>query len=264
MTTTASKLFFGAAAVALLSAWAYGWGTGGGLTGVMLLGFKGGVGELMGYSVLIAAAGVLALLGSTTSILRDADPEVQAAVARLEVAPAVLAPATPSYWPALGATFAVVAIVGLVASPVLFVIGALGAAAVTVEWMVTAWSERATGDPGVNRQIRNRLMGPVEVPLFGALGIALVVVSFSRIFLALDKTGTSIVAIAIGAVILAVAFVIAYRPHLPKDAVATVVVIGLLLVLVAGIAAAATGTRTIEHHEEEHGSASLDTSELTL
>ena len=32
MTTTASKLFFGAAAAALLSAWVYGWGTGGGLT----------------------------------------------------------------------------------------------------------------------------------------------------------------------------------------------------------------------------------------
>ncbi len=86
MTTTASKLFLGGAVAALLSAWIYGWGTGGGLTGVMLFGLLGGVGELTGYTILVAAAAVLAALGTTTSVLRDADPETQAAAARLEVA----------------------------------------------------------------------------------------------------------------------------------------------------------------------------------
>ena len=257
MTTTASKLFFGGAVAALLSAWVYGWGTGGGLTGVMLLGFKGGVGELMGYTVLVAVSAVLAGTGVATSVLRDADPEVQAALVRLDAPPAVPAPAGASYWPALGAVATVVTMVGLVASPVLFVMGAILLLAVTLEWMVTAWSERATGDPAVNRQIRSRLMYPVEVPLAGVLAIGVLVVAVSRVFLTLDKNSTSLIAVVIGAVILAAGFMIAYRPHLPKDAVAAIVIVGALVALAAGIAAAAAGSRSIEPHEEEHSGAPL-------
>jgi hypothetical protein len=250
MTTTASKLYFGASVVALLAAWVYGWGTGGGLTGVMLLGLKGGVGELIGYTILLSAAGVLACLGTATSVLRDADPEQQAAVARLEVAPAVTAP-TPSYWPVVGALSVVTAIVGLIASPVVFVIGCLGVLVVTLEWMVTAWSERATGDPEVNRQIRNRLLYPIEIPIAGGLGVLVLVVSLSRVFLTLGKVSTAVVAMVIGAVVLAVAFLIAYRPNLPKDAIAALLVVGALAVLAAGIAAAANGPREFEHHGDE-------------
>ena len=43
MTTTASKLFFGGAVAALLSAFAYGWGTGGGLIGPPLFKPRGGL-----------------------------------------------------------------------------------------------------------------------------------------------------------------------------------------------------------------------------
>jgi hypothetical protein len=268
MTTTASKLYLGASVAALLSAFAYGWGTGGGLTGVMLFGLLGGVGELIGYTILVSTAGVLLFLGSATSVLRDADPEQQAAVARLEVAPAVTAP-SPSYWPAVGALTVVVAIVGLIASPVVFVIGCLGTLVVTLEWMVTAWSERATGDPEVNRQIRNRLLYPIEIPVAGALGILILVVSLSRVFLALGKISTAVVAIVIGSVILGLAFLIAYRPNLPKDAIAALLVVGALAVLAAGIAAAANGPREFEHHGEESEShdggealAPLDTLDL--
>jgi hypothetical protein len=250
MITTASKLYFGAAVAALLAAWAYGWGTGGGLTGVMLFGLLGGVGELTGYTILMGAAGTLAFLGSATSILRDADPEQQAAVARLEAAPVVTAP-SPSYWPAAGALSVVAAAVGLVASPVVFVIGALGTLIVILEWMVTAWSERATGDPEINRQIRNRLLYPIEIPIAGAVGVLVMVVSISRVFLTLDKISTAVVAIVIGAVILGIAFFVAYRPNLSRDAIAAMVVVGAIAVLVAGIAAAANGTREIEHHGEE-------------
>ena len=272
MTTTASKLFFGGSVVALLAAWVYGWGTGGGLTGVMLFGLKGGVGEIAGYTILVATAGVLAFLGTATSVLRDADPEHQAAVARLEVVPLVSAPSGPSYWPTVGALAVVVTLVGLVASPVMFVIGALGVLVVTLEWMVTAWSERATGDPEVNRQIRNRMMYPIEIPVAGALGVLVLVVLVSRVFLALDRTSTALVAIVVAAIITAIGFLLAYRPHLPKDAVAAIVVVGALVVLAAGIAAAAAGSREFEHHEDEShepaesesGAPSLELSELSL
>lgn len=252
MTTTASKLFLGAAVAALVSAWVYGWGTGGGLTGVMLLGLKGGVGELAGYTVLVAAAAVLFSLGAATSVLRDADPEHQAMVARLEAPPDVRPPAGPSYFPALGAVAAVAAMVGLVASPVLFVIGTLGLLLVTLEWMVTAWSERATGDPVVNRQIRNRLMYPLEIPVGAALLILVLVVSVSRIFLTLDRNATSAIAIAIGALILAGAFFVAYRPRLSKDAIAVLLIVAAVIAIGAGIVSATNGSREFHPHEDEH------------
>jgi hypothetical protein len=251
MTTTASKLFFGASFVALLSAWVYGWGTGGGLTGVMLFGLKGGVGELAGYTILVSVSLVLALVGTATSILRDADPEQQAAVARLEAAPEVVAPQGPAYWPTIGAVSLVVCLVGLVASPVLFVIGAIGALVVTLEWMVLAWSERATGDPAVNRQIRNRLLYPIEIPIAGAIGVLVLVTAFSRVFLSLDRISTSLVAICIGALILGLGFFVAYRPHISKDAVAGLLVVCALVAITAGIAAAAAGTREFEEHHDE-------------
>ena len=55
--------------------------------------------------------------------------------------------------------------------------------AVLVEWMVLAWSDRATGDPETNRLVRNRIMAPFEVPLAGFLVVAGSVVAFSRLLL---------------------------------------------------------------------------------
>jgi hypothetical protein len=257
MITTGSKYFFGGAAFAMVAAWVYGWGTGGGLTGVMLLGLLGGVGELTGYTVLVGTSFVLAGLGTATSILRDADPERQALAAGLEQAP-VVAPSRGSYWPAVGALSFVLVLVGLVASPMLFAAGALGALIVAIEWMVTAWSDRATGDAATNRRIRDQLMRPFEVPIGAALVILVVVLSFSRIFLTLEARTTSITALVLGSIVLGVGFFIAYRPQLPKDVIAGLVVLGALVVIGAGIAAAAAGPRDFEHHEPTHDEAGAD------
>lgn len=253
MLTTASKFFFAGAAVAFLASYVYGIGTDGDLLGVLTLGLKGPVGELAGYTILQTVGALLLGLGATSSILRDADPDVQAATARLEALPPATAPVSTSYWPVLGALAAVIAAVGLVASPVLFVIGALGVLLVLLEWMVSAWSERATGDPALNRQIRNRLMYPLEIPVAGALGILVLVVSVSRVFLALPKNGSSAIAIVASALILAFGFVVAYRPKLSKDAIAGVLAVCGLLVIAGGIGAAVAGPREFEHHGEEHG-----------
>jgi hypothetical protein len=252
MVTTASKLYFGAAVAALVASWAYGLGTDGQLIGVVFMGFKGSVGDQLGYILLQALAWSFAGLGVAASILRDADPEVQAAAARLEAPPPVVVPTRVSYWPVLGALAAVVAAVGLVASPVLFVIGLLGAGLVLLEWMVSAWADRATGDPEINRRIRNRLMYPIEIPLFGALGILVVIVSISRVLLAVDRISSSVTAIVVAALVLAVAFLVAYRPRVGKNAVAGLLVLFAVLVITGGIIGAASGTREFEPHQVEH------------
>lgn len=253
MVTTASKLLYPAALVALVASWVYGLGTDGQILGVLFLGLKGAVGEVVGYAILQATFAVLFGLAVASSILRDADPEAQAAAARLEVLPPATAPSGTSYWPVLGSLAAVVAGVGLVASPVLFVIGLIGVGIITVEWMVSAWSERATGDASVNRRIRNRLMYPVEIPALGALGVLVLVVSISRVFLAVDRISSSVAAIVIAAMILALGFVVAYRPRLGKDAIAAGLVAIAGLVIAGGVIAAAAGTREFEGHGEEQG-----------
>ncbi len=252
MVTPASKFFFAGTFAALVAAVAYGIGTDGDLLGVTTAGLMGPVGDVAGYTILLAVATALLALGTTSSALRDADPEVQAATARLETLPPVVAPTHVSYWPVLGALGAVVAAVGLVASPVLFVIGAIAVLLVLLEWMVSAWAERATGDPNVNRQIRNRLMYPLEIPVVGALGILALVVSISRVLLTVSRIGSSVVAIVIAAVILAFAFLLAYRPKLSKDLVAGLLVVAALAVVAGGIVGAANGTREFEHHETGH------------
>lgn len=252
MVTTASKLHFAAAALAYVAAVAYGLGTDGDLLGVLFLGLKGGVGEHAGYVVLVTAALLFAGLGVASSVLRDADPETQAAIARMEAPPPVTAPTGLSWWPVLGSAAAVVAAVGLVASPVLFVIGVLGCGLVLLEWMATAWSERATGDPAINRRVRNRVMYPIEIPLFGALGILVAVVSVSRVLLAVDRISSSFIAIAVAAVVLFGGFLVAYRPRLGPNFLAGLVTAFALLVIAGGIIGAAAGTREFEPHGSEH------------
>ena len=44
------------------------------------------------------------------------------------------------------------------------------------------------------------------------------ITAISRVFLALDKVSTAVVAVVIGAIILGIGFFVAYRPHLLKDA----------------------------------------------
>lgn len=253
MVTTASKLLFPAAFVALVASWIYGLGTDGQILGVLFLGLKGSVGEVAGYTILQFVAGALLALGVAASVLRDADPEAQAAAARLEALPPAVAPAGVTYWPVLGALGMTVAAVGLVASPVLFVIGLIGVGLVLLEWMVSAWSERATGDASVNRQIRNRLMFPIEIPVLGALAVLTLVVSISRVFLAVSRTSSSVVAIVVACLVLGLGFLVAYRPRLGKDAIAALLVVVAGLVIAGGVIGAASGSREFEPHETERG-----------
>ena len=75
-----------------------------------------------------------------------------------------------------------------------------------IEWAVQAWADRATGDPEVNRTIRNRLMYPIEIPVGAVLRHRrLRATCMSRVLLATSKVGSAIVFGLVPAVILAVA-----------------------------------------------------------
>lgn len=251
MFTTGTKFFYAVTVVALLAAAVYGFGTGGGLSGVLSFGLLGGVGDVSGYSVLVFIAAAAAVLGTALALFRDGDPDVQASVAGLDVPPPAVPASGPAYWPVLGAFAAVLVVLGVVISPVLFVIGALVGLFVALEWTVQVWSDRASGDPQVNREIRNRLMYPIEIPVAGAAVVGIVIFAVSRMFLALPSLASSLTAVVVAAIVLGSAFLVAYRPKLSRDAVAGLVVVTALAIICGGVTAAVVGEREFEVHAEE-------------
>jgi hypothetical protein len=251
MFTTGSKTFLGMGALSLVLAAAYGWTTGGNGLGPVTVGYKGGVGDHLGYTLLVSLGVLFIFLGLVAVATRDAESAALAQLAGTEVAPTEPAPSHAAYWPAVGAFGAGLVALGLVISNVMFVVGLFILLAVLIEWMVLAWSDRATGDPEVNRVVRDRIMAPFEVPLAGILIVGGAVFAFSRILLTSSDHGAVVVAIVLGAAIFALGVLFATRPKLSANVIAGVLVVAALGVVAAGVVSAARGERTIEHHEEE-------------
>lgn len=253
MFTTGSKWFFGLGAVSFVLAAAYGWSTGGNRLGPLTAGYWGGVGDHLGYTLLVSVGLAATFLGITSLVTRDASPTALAEMAGTEEAPPAVAPAHLSYWPIVGAFAAGLVVLGLAISNVLFVAGCFLLVAVVVEWMVLAWSDRATGDPDTNRLVRRRMMAPFEVPLAGFIVVAVAVIAFSRLLLTSSSLGAVWVATGLGVGILAIGALIAAKPKLSPNVVAAVLTVSALGIVTAGVVSAARGERVIEHHEDEHG-----------
>ncbi|MGQ0615733.1 MAG: hypothetical protein ACT4PW_01870 [Acidimicrobiia bacterium] len=249
MFTVGSRFFYILGVLAFGGAMVYGLGARGGLNGVLSLGVDGGVGEHTGLVILVFTFIVSVFLGSVTIAFRDANAHAVTAVAQTDTVPEVPAPASASYWPLAGAFGAVSVALGLVVSAQLFVFGVLVLILVLLEWMVSTWADRATGDAEVNRRIRNRLMMPVEVPLFGAIAIVGVVLGISRALLALSKSGAWIVAGLVAVLVLGAAVLVSVMPHGGRKLARGLLVAGALAVLASGIVGAVEGSREYHPHE---------------
>lgn len=252
MITTGSKFFYALAGLLFVTGIAYGYTTGGGEVGPLSFGYKGAVGDQLGYSILMGGAIVAAFVGFATTAFRDGDAEAGAALLGVERAPAPSVPSA-SYWPLVGAFGAGLVVVGAALNNVFFVAGLLVLGAVAIEWTMQTWAERATGDPAVNREIRNRFMLPIEVPIAGILVVAVIVIGFSRLFLTLSSENAVWAALVIAALVFVVGTVLSTRPSLRTDLVAGLLVLAAVATVGIGIASAVQGERDFEHHgEEEH------------
>ena len=250
MVGTGSRLFFAFAVVGLIGAGAYGVASGGDPIGVVSMGYKGGVGEHLGYVVLTTMALTSLAIAVALVLLRDGDPVPVAAGDAGEVVAAVPPPANPIPWPALTALGLVLAALGLVVGALFFVIGLVVLAVAAIEWTVSTWADRATGDPAVNKAIRDRLMAPIEVPVGAALVIGFLVLGMSRVFLAVSATWAVAIATVLMVLIVAGAFVVFTRPDKSRKVAGVLLGILALAVLAGGIAGVAAGSR--EFHHEEH------------
>ena len=232
MIPTGSRLLIGATVVAIVAAVLYG------LTQEGSLGTIG----------LASAALALAVIAGVNLYTRDANVSAMDPAATTESAAAARAPGE-SLWPLAAAVGAVLVVVGLVTYPVIFIFGVAALLAATVEWMVQAWSERASADAEFNTAGRQRMAHPLEFPILGAIAVGTLIYSFSRIMLFLSRTSGPAVFVVIAAFILFGGFLFASRPSLRGGLIAAVIAIAAVGLVTGGIVAALEGERDTEAHE---------------
>ncbi len=252
MFTWGSKYLFGIGLASMLAAIIYGLSTGGDPVGVISGGYKGGVGDHTGYMILVAIGFACIGLGLMTIIIRDAEAEKASAAAGVDATLAVSASRAPSYWGPLAAFGVACMVVGVAVSLLFLIFGIVVLGIVGLQWLALAWSDRATGDPEVNAVIRERLIGPFEIPMLAALGIGAIVIGVSRVLLAVPEAGSTALASVVAALIFFGAVAIA-NSSVPRSVITGVVALGAVAVLAGGIAGAVVGEREIVHHHEEHG-----------
>jgi hypothetical protein len=250
MLTWGSKFFFALSIGSLIGAVVYGVVTGGSL-GVISAGYKGGIGEHLGYTVLAFAAAALFLLGVVMVVVRDGDAEIMAARAGSDIVPPVSPPNDASYWGPLTAFGVAAVIIGVALNQLFLYLGIGALAVVAFMWTVLDWSDRATGDPEVNRTIRSRVLGPVEIPMLGMLAIAVVAIGVSRVFLAVPNKESATIAGSLFTLFVFGSAVLLSKVEVKRQVVTGIVAAGALAVLAGGIIGAAAGERDFEHHGED-------------
>lgn len=233
MVGIASRYFAGRVALATVAAVVLGVATG-----------MDGTGNVVMYGTIVlgTAAAAFALLAGLALAVGDGDS--------IDRERAHAHPATPAYWPVMSAIGVGVLMVGLVTDGFIAILGVAVLVVAAVEWTASAWADRLSTDAAANAETRDRMLAPFELPLYGALAIALPVVLISRVFLASSKNGASWIAIVVSSLILAFAFVLYALPEMRRAIVATVLVLAGAGVIAAGITAAAIGERDFHVHGE--------------
>lgn len=250
MIPTGLKLYAGIAMVAAAAAIYGGYTSGGTITGPLSAGYKGGIGDWVSYVVLLGVAFVAVIVGGLLTVFRDADASAVAASMGTAVAPVGQRPVAASIWPMVAGIGASFLMVGIAVNAAITGVGIVILAIVAFEWTMTAWADRATGDPKANEALRGQLMGPFEVPLLGLMAAGVVVIAVSRILLAVSKTGATVVGGVVAVIILGVGILAAQKPNISKNAVTGLAGLVLAGILVGGVWGAVQGTRVVEVHEE--------------
>ncbi|MGA7760084.1 MAG: hypothetical protein WBL31_08665 [Ilumatobacteraceae bacterium] len=236
MFTTGSKFLIGSAVIATVTAIAYG---------VTQDGVMGTIG-------LASAAIVLWFLAVLNLFIRDSNYWADE-ISSIDTAPAAVRAPVNTVWPFAFAFSAAVFAVGLVTYQAVFVIGVVLLLVTGAEWTAEAWAHRASADVSHNADVRDRIANPLEFPLAAAIGIGIVVYAFSRVMLWLSKTSTVVAFSVLGAIIITLAFLFAYRPKVSSKAAAVVIGVGALGLIAGGAAAGLSGERDIEQHETTEG-----------
>jgi hypothetical protein len=202
-----------------------------------------------GAVALLSVAIGTALLAGLSLFNRDGEVAVGDVAA-----PAGAEPLTSSMWPLVATVGFVGVVAGLLTHPIVFFLGLIALLAAGVEWLIQSWSEGASSDKTYNASIRGRMLHPLEFPVLALVGLGVIIISFSRVMLAVSKDAGAIIFIIAGAAVLFVGSIFALKPSLKKTLVVGVCVAGAVGVAASGIAAASNGLRDdlVKAKKEHH------------
>ena len=182
---------------------------------------------LIAVTALLAGIAVATRDGQTTTATPDSSKELVA----------------QSMWPLVTSIGVVLLALGLVISSLVFFSGLVVVLGALAEWMVQSWSERASKDVKYNALARKRILNPIEFPVLAALGLGVVIYSFSRIMLAVDKTTGALLFIVLGSVVLIAGILFVLKPNLNRSLVVAICSLGAVGIFATGILSATTGMR---------------------
>jgi hypothetical protein len=234
MFTTGSKLFLGGTVLSAAAAIVWAITTGG------EVGWTAVIGLLSLFVVIAFLAGLNFYLKDGNVRPTEQGVPADAAVNR--------APVASSAWPAVVALGVGVTVVGAETYSPVFQAGIVLMLVGGLEWMFQAWSERASSSTAYNAAVRKRVAHPLEFPVFAAVLIGVLVYSFSRIMLGLEKEGGRATFFLVAAIVLLVGFLAARSPGMRKGVVGGVAAIGLVGLVGVGVGFALRGEKTIAEY----------------
>ncbi len=229
MFSTGSKLFLGATTISLIATLAFGIFTSGDTYWTSMIG-------------LASVTTALVFLTAINFFVRDSNVGSMQPDATTSSAAAQETPGN-SMWPAVSALGVSLVVVGLITEPIVFKAGVVALLAALLEWMVQAWSERASGDRVYNAGVRKRVLHPLEFPVLAAAGLAVIVYSFSRIMLFASKQAGPAIFGVMAALVLVGGFLFATQATLTKSLTTGVCTIAALGLVSTGAVMAIDGER---------------------
>jgi plastocyanin len=233
---SAAKLQFGFAAVALVSAIVYLRVTGDPALFILNMG--------------VALAFVLGGLAMAGAGVRDRAPHYLSAddAPPLEMVSVDRSQQSrPSAYPLVAAIAAGVLALGLAVGHVLVWVGVILAIIAAGGWLAQSFREDPSWTPREGERISQRLLAPVGLPVLAVALIGVIVISVSRVLLAVSQHASVAVAFGLAAVVLVAFFIVAARPRVSRAALTVLSAFALIAVIVAGSVGAASGYRTFEH-----------------
>ncbi|MFM8794199.1 MAG: hypothetical protein ACKOFF_04825 [Acidimicrobiales bacterium] len=149
-----------------------------------------------------------------------------------------------SAWPAVFALGVALTLLGLATVPVVFLLGLVAMLAGGTEWLIGNWADRASVDPVFNNErVRAKAIGPLEYPVAGALVLGVMAYLFSRVMLSVSKDAGAVLFIVAASAIVTVGFLAGFRPSFRGRALASVVTLGAIVLLGAGVTTGIIGER---------------------
>jgi len=222
------------------------------VTGPISVGWKGAVGNHVGYTIMFVTMAAAAFIAFLLVAFRDADPEAQEQYLGVDSVPLTKAPAGSNFAPVVGAFAVAIMGVGWIVNTGVFYAGSALLALTIGTWTIRAWAERATGDDEVNAQIYHRIIDPLRVPIVGVGLIGFVVLGVSRVFTAAPSSNAStIIFLIAGALIFAVFVAVGVAPKVSRSLIVVLLALGALLVIAGAIYGVKQGDRPAEDHKTD-------------